>query len=123
MQKKRGSKSSGPYEAYIIHVEHEHDFYFIPEGICIVGEEYRYLVYSLDSLHNFLRAGLLKFPLSELLSDGVTFRNAQIKLEDLQSYRITHGLEEVSVEELLSFLYVAEPTKYHFLERSLHKNV
>ncbi len=121
MQKKRKSKQQGLFHAYVIHVEHEHDFYYIPEGICIIGEDFHYTIYSLDSLHNFLWAAILKHSLGELLGDGVLFRGAQVKLEDLMPFIVSHALEDASVEELLAHLYQTDPNRNHFLARQIEK--
>ncbi|PWI59047.1 hypothetical protein [Sulfoacidibacillus thermotolerans] len=120
MQKRqKGLPRDRQYDAYLIHVEHEQDFYFIVEGVCVISEDHHYTVYSLDSMHNFLRAAVLKYPLSELLGEGVTFRGAQIKLEDLSLFRRFHHLEECSLRELLTVLYQSEPQRHYFLERFL----
>ena len=105
------------YTAYLVHVEGPGEHYFEPEGLCVVGDNLSYTVYSLDSRHNFLRAAVVKFPLSDLLDDGVHFRGSHIKLEDLTPYREQRGLLNASVDDLLSVLYRDNPLRHYFLLR------
>ncbi len=105
------------YTAFLILVEGPGEYYFAPEGLCVVGDSLSYTVYSLDSRHNFLRAAVLKFPLADLLGDGVFFKHSHIKLEDLTPFREQRGLQNASVTDLMAALYRENPLRHHFLAR------
>ncbi|MHB1627590.1 MAG: hypothetical protein ACYCVB_04325 [Bacilli bacterium] len=105
------------YTAYLILVEGPGEYYFAPEGLCVVGDNHSYAVYSLDSRHNFLRAAVMKFPLADLLGDGVSFRSAHIKLEDLAPFREARSLQSASATDLMQALYLDNPLRHHFLAR------
>lgn len=107
------------YQAYLIHVEPPGDLYFSPEGICVVGSDQTYSVYCLDSRHNFLRAAVLKFPLVQLVNHTVQFRGAQVKLEDLASYRESRNLMFASVKELMTALYEENRMRHYYLAQYL----
>ena len=105
--------------AFLIHVESEGDFFFTPEGVLLTVDNLSYQVYSLDSRHNFLRAAVTKFPLEQLLGDGVTFRGAQIKLEPIGA--IAAGIDRVkeSSRTIIGDLYQSQPERYFFLKKFL----
>ncbi len=105
------------YTAYLIWVEDASDYYFSPEGVCVITDDQSYTVYSLDSRHNFLRSAVLKFPITQLLEPGITFRGAHIKLEDLASFREKQGLSDAPVHELLRALYHENEERHFYLYR------
>jgi len=105
------------FAAYMVWVEGENDVYFTPEAVCIIYPDRVYKVFCLDSRHNFLRAAILKHPLSELLGDGLKFRDAIIRLEDLALWRTHKSLAKSDVRSLLRALYADNPRLYFFLAR------
>lgn len=110
-------KDSSLFSAFLILVEAKGDYYHNPEGVCIVDAEGAYRVHSLDSRHNFLRAAVLKFPVAELTERGVTDRDTHIRLEDLEPFRVAHGLLDAGPDAMLAALFEHNPRQYFFLER------
>ncbi len=95
------------------------DYFFSPEGICIVDEEHNYKLYTFDSRHNFLRTAILKFSLSDLIGDGVTYKGATLRLEDLQPFREKNNLLSSSITSLLRAVYLENPLQHDYLRRFL----
>jgi hypothetical protein len=105
------------FKAFLILVEPNGDYFFSSEGVCIISADQTYTVYCLDSRHNFLRAAVLKFPLSQLIEHPVLFRGAQVKLEDLSEFREQHGLADSSAHALISAIYERNRERHYYLER------
>lgn len=114
-------KKEPSFQAFLILVETAGDYYHNPEGVCVVDADGTYRVYSLDSRHNFLRAAVLKFPLSELAGKGVAYRDAHIRLEGLEPFRAARGLLDASPHAVLAALFKHNPRQYFFLEGHLEK--
>lgn len=111
------------FQAYVIWVENEGDYYHSPEGVFVMDSEGRYRVYSLDSRHNFLRAVMLKFPLADLLSAGVLYKGAHLRLEDLAEFSASQFTSRPSVIQLLAMLHNRSPQQYFFLQAYVEKGV
>lgn len=107
------------FDAYLIFVEPAGDYFFSPEGVCIVDEDRNYKLYSLDSRHNFLRSAILKFSLTDLIGDGVAYKGTSLRLEDLQLFREKNNLLTSSVTSLLRAIYMENPLQHHYLRRFL----
>ncbi len=107
------------FDAYMIFVEPAGDYFFSSEGTCIVDEDHNYKLYTLDSRHNFLRSAILKFSLADLIGDGVTYKGASIRLENLQPFREKNNLLSSSVTSLLRAIYLENPMQHHYLRRFL----
>ena len=105
------------YDAYLILVELPHDDFFSAEGVCTIGTDGSYTVYSDDSRHNFLRQAILKHPLQELLEDGVRHRGALVRLEDLAQYREQRQLTAAAAPELLAAMYRENSVRHYYLAR------
>lgn len=105
------------YDAYLILVELPHDDFFSAEGVCTIGSDNSYTVYSDDSRHNFLRQAILKHPLDELLGAGAQHRGALVRLEDLARWREQHQLITAAPAELLAAMYRDNSVRHHYLAR------
>lgn len=103
------------YRAYLIFVEGAGDFYFSPEGVLAVASDGRYTVYCPDARHNFLRAAVLKFPLENLVGEGVSYRGAHIRLEDLKPFQERQNMLHAPIADLLTAVYRENPVRYAFL--------
>lgn len=103
------------YRAYLIFVEGAGDFYFSPEGVLAVTSDGHYTVYCPDARHNFLRAAMLKFPLEALAGEGVSYRGAQFRIEDLTPFQERQKLTDASIADLLRAVHRENPVRHAFL--------
>ena len=112
--RKSANKNHVPFCLYLIWVEPAGDFFFTPEGICMIDEERHYHIYSEAARHNVLRAAALKHSIEDLLS-GVEFRGSTYRFEDLAPLRESLSLRDPSIEATLRALYETHTQRFQFL--------
>jgi hypothetical protein len=105
------------HKVYLFSVEEETDYIFTPSGIVLVLNNNNFKLYSTSSHHNRFRSVLNKFSWSEL-EHGVSFRNAEYRIDDVTDEFENQGWTSVdSIPDILRHLYTANRLQLFFLQR------
>jgi hypothetical protein len=107
---------------YLLVVEDPGDYYLKPEGVLFIDNLGNHTLYSADSRFNFLKSAVHKFPYQEL-EVGVTFREHQIRLDDVtENYEDEYDMIVDNIMPILHAIFKGSPRQYFFLEKHFQPN-
>lgn len=107
---------------YSIQVEEPGGHYFVPQGVLLVDSLGQFTLLCPDTIHNFLRSVIQKYPFQEL-KKGIRHREHLVRMEGMSEQLIEKYSDSRNfLPELLEDLLTSSPRHYYFLNRYIKES-